>query len=669
MKTFSTVFIVLIVSLLMTHISAAQVITTIAGNGVAGRTGDGGPATAATLNVPTGLAFDKDGNLLITDQENYAIRKLDLTTGIITRIAGNYNSGHYGDGGLATNASIYGPSGIGVDKAGNIYVAEQYGSTVRKIDVNTGIITTVIGKAGNFGYSGDGGLAVNAIMDRPLDVEIDASDNIYFTDWENNVIRRVDAVTNIITTVAGRMPGFSGYAGDGGLATNALLNAPSRIYFDPAGNLYIADQLNNIIRKVDMATGIINRVIGMQAGGYAGDGGAAINAGLKQPAGLKMDADGNIYIADTHNHAIRFVNAATGIITTIAGTGVSGYSGDGGPPANATFFRPTEVLPDGQGNLYIADARNHVIRKISLCPKVSLGVDTAICRSEFIELNAGNRFTSFRWNTGAATQTIQVDKPGIYWVEGQNGSCAASDTITIAQHPVQVFNWQRDPVICEGSSIVLPAPANAASIQWQDGSSANSYTITQPGKYWAAVVDQHNCKATDTLVIEKMIQAPADFLLNDTTFCSFDLVTLQPTTAFAAYHWSTGNTTAITQVDKAGAYWLEVQDQYNCKWKETIVVTTKECERYIKFPNAFTPNNDRKNDVFKPAIKGRLNHYKMTIYNRWGQKVFETNDLHAGWNGTINGTPQGSGTYAWFITYQLPGERPKIEKGTVMLLR
>lgn len=671
MNTLRPVSFILLLFLFFPQFNIAQIITTIAGTGVAGKTGDGGPATAATLNVPTGLAFDNDGNLLITDQENYVVRKLNLSTGIITRIAGTYGVGyHQGDGGPALNATFYGPSGIAVDKTGNIYIAEQYSSIIRKIDAATGIITTFAGSAGQFGYSGDGGLAVYALLDRPIDVEVDGAGNVYIADWENNVIRKINGTTRIITTVAGRSPGMSGYSGDGGPAVNALLYEPARIHLDGAGNLFIADQLNNVIRKVDAATGIISRFIGVQTGGYFGDGGPAINAGLNKPASITMDGSGNIYITDTHNHAIRFVNVSTGVITTIAGNGSSGYTGDGGPAINATFFRPTQILSDAMGNLYIADARNHVIRKISPCPKIFLGKDTSICKSKPIELNAGNKHTSFQWSTGATTQTIRTDIPGTYTVEARNGNnCVAKDTIVIQQHPVTQMNWQKDSVICAGASIVLNTPANATAIQWQDGSTSSSYTIQQPGKYWVALTDQHNCPASDTIVINKTILPPPDFLIDDTTFCSFDAVTLQPMVSFAAHLWSTGSTTSSIEINKAGTYWLQVQDKYNCKWKETIVASHKECKRFIKFPNSFTPNNDGKNDVFKPVVEGNLAFYRMTIFNRWGQKVFETNNWQTGWNGSLQGALQNSGTYVWMITYQLPGAPLKTEKGVLTLLR
>lgn len=308
-------------------------IVTVAGTGVAGYSGDGGPATSARLNISSGIAFDKGGNLLIADQENNVIRKVDQATGIITTIAGTGGAYHSGDGGPATAAGLYGPTGLVVDVAGNILLVEEFGSTVRKIDAGTGIITTIASKQGTgYGYSGDGGPATGAAFYQPTGITLDASGNIFVVDYGNNVVRKITAATGIISTVVGYYPGYSGYTGNGGLATAASLNACSRISFDPAGNLLIGDQGNNVIRKVDAATGIIHTIAGTSIAGYSGDGGPAGSARLNQPTATLTDANGNLYLADSYNNVIRKIDGTTGKISTVAGTGAQGYSGDGGPP-------------------------------------------------------------------------------------------------------------------------------------------------------------------------------------------------------------------------------------------------------------------------------------------------------------------------------------------------
>ena len=218
----------------------------------------------------------------------------------------------------------------------------------------TGIITTIAGN-GIAGYSGDGGLATNAELNNPYGVAVDSNGNIYIADTNNNRIRKVNSTTGIITTIAGN--GTAGYSGDGGLATNAELYYPYGVAVDSNGNIYIADTYNNRIRKVNSTTGIITTIAGNGTAGYSGDGGPATNAQLNYPYGVAVDSSGNIYIADTDNNRIRKVNSTTGIITTIAGNGNPGYSGDGGPATNAELYDPSGVAVDSNGNIYIADYR------------------------------------------------------------------------------------------------------------------------------------------------------------------------------------------------------------------------------------------------------------------------------------------------------------------------
>jgi len=287
-------------------------ITTVAGNGGGGYFGDGGAATDAHLNSPSGVAFDAYGNLYIADQMNNRIREVN-TNGNITTVAGKTGIGYSGDGGAATNANLYEPSGIAFDAFGNLYIADGNNSRVRMVNTN-GIIATIAGKG--FGYSGDGGAATNAKLATPSAVAFDVSGNLYVADPLNNDIRMVDTNGNI-TTVAGKGPAFplvGSYSGDGGAATDANLYQPSSVAFDAYGNLYVADQSNSRIREVG-TNGIITTVAGNgpsypAAGKFSGDGGVANNASLNLPAGVALDASGNLYIADFSNNRIREVHFA-----------------------------------------------------------------------------------------------------------------------------------------------------------------------------------------------------------------------------------------------------------------------------------------------------------------------------------------------------------------------
>jgi sugar lactone lactonase YvrE len=337
-------------------INPVDIITTVAGNGEYFYYGDGGQATNAEFEYPEGVAFDASGNLFIADTYNNRIRKVG-TNGIITTVAGNGTAAYSGDGGLATSASLYYPSGMAVDASGNLFIADTDNQRVRKVDTN-GFITTVAGDNA-YEFSGDGGQATNASLWQPFAVAVDASGNLLIADTRNNRIRKVGA-NGIITTVAGG--GNPGFFGDGGPAANADLHYPEGVALDASGNLFISDYYNQRIRKV-ATNGIITTVAGDGTNTYSGDGGPATSAGLNGPLGVAVDASGNLFIADTSNQRIRKVGA-NGIITTEAGNGTDAYSGNGGAPTNASLATPQGVAVDPSGNLFIADTGNYRIRKV-----------------------------------------------------------------------------------------------------------------------------------------------------------------------------------------------------------------------------------------------------------------------------------------------------------------
>ena len=325
-------------------------ITTVAGNGNAGFSGDGGPATSASLNSPAGVAVDPTGNLYIADFANYRIRK--VSNGSITTFAGNGNSGFFGDGGPATKAALSSPAGVALDSSGDLYIADLDNSVVR--EVSGGTITTVAG-TGQRAFNGDGGPALSASLYLPFGVAVDSADNLYIADTFNYRIRGVSSGT--ITTVAGN--GDYRFSGDGGPATSAALNTIT-LAADSAGNLYITTALNNRIRQV--SKGIITTIAGNGSAGFSGDGGPATSAMLNLPGGTAIDSAGNLYIADGFNGRVREVSGGT--ITTVAGNGGFGFSGDGGPATSAMLYLPQDVAVDSIGSVYIADYDNQRIRKV-----------------------------------------------------------------------------------------------------------------------------------------------------------------------------------------------------------------------------------------------------------------------------------------------------------------
>ena len=443
-------------------VSPGGSISTVAGNGAVGFSGDGGLATSAKLSAPTGVAVDSAGNLYIADTMNDRVREVSAS-GIIGTVAGGGTSG-LGDGGPATSAQLSAPSGLAVDGAGNLYIADTGYNRVRRVSPN-GTINTVAG-AGSASYWGDGGPAVSAQVSNPGGVFVDGAGNLYIADMGNNRVRKVSA-SGIITTIAGS--GTGGYSGDGGPATSAQLNAPQGAAMDSAGNLYIADSGNNLVRKVSpdgiIATvagnascclplgdggpaafaqlsapqgvavdsggslyigengagrvrkvwpgGIITTVAGTGSYGFSGDGGAATEAQLSHLSGLALDSAHNLYIADYGNSRIRMVSFG-GLITTIAGDGsnIPLYTGDGGLATAAQLNLPSGVAVDMDGNLYIADAGDHRVRRVSA--------------GGFIATVAGNGVVGYSGDGGPATNA-QLDAPAFVAVDNA-GNLFIADT-------------------------------------------------------------------------------------------------------------------------------------------------------------------------------------------------------------------------------------------------
>jgi hypothetical protein len=362
------------------------IIGTVAGSGTPGSSGDGGLATAAQLNRPTGVAVDSLGNFYFADYSNFRIRKVSAA-GVISTVAGNGTAGFSGDGGLATAAQLDRAIDVAVDSLGNLYIADSNNNRIRKVSA-TGIISTVAG-SGTAGFNGDGGLATAAQLNGPVDVAVDALGNLYVADANNNRIRKVSAA-GIISTVAGN--GTAGFGGDGGLATAAQLNGPQFGAVDALGNLYIADFGNKRIRKVS-AAGIISTVAGNGTTGFSGDGGLATAAQLDRPQCVAIDAAGTLYIADFGNNRVRKVTPA-GIISTVAGGGSSGL-GDGSLATAAQLNGPAGVALDSAGSLYIGDYLNNRIRKVS---------DLALYFAQLVV--GGGYSTSFSFtNTGSTAQS------------------------------------------------------------------------------------------------------------------------------------------------------------------------------------------------------------------------------------------------------------------------
>lgn len=363
--------------------SGAQIISTVAGTGTYGFSGDGAAATAAELSLPTGVAVDAGNNIYFSDNANNRIRKISAA-GVITTIAGDGPSsgaGSYGgDGGAAISAQINSPGQVAIDGAGNLYIADTHNSRIRKVSTS-GIISTIAG-SDSCGFAGDGAAATLAKLNYPAGVVVDASGNVYISDTRNNRIRKVSA-TGIITTIAGT--DSMGFSGDGGAASAAELRGPGYLTLDGSGNLYFTDGGNNRVRKISTG-GTITTIAGNgpsgAMGSFGGDGGQATAAQLNGPTSVAIDGTGNIYISDGTNQRIRKITPA-GVISTFTGNGVQGYAGDGGPAASAELTFPVGVAVDATGNLFITDWENQRVRKVNIA---TLSVDPITNMSENISI-------------------------------------------------------------------------------------------------------------------------------------------------------------------------------------------------------------------------------------------------------------------------------------------
>ncbi len=351
----------------LTGVCAADPVPTIrsaAGTGEKGDAGDGGQAERAKLNQPFDVAFHDGSHFFFSDTGNHRVRRVNMRSGILVTVAGNGKKGFGGDGGKATEAMLNEPYGIALDPDGNLFIVDRLNFCIRKVDAKTGIITTIAGTGGKKGFAGDGGPAEKALFQEPNGLALDGKGTLYVADVADQRIRAIDLKAGTIRTFAGN--GKKASAGDGGPLQDATFAGPRAVAVGPDQCVYVVEREGNSVRRIDIAKGTIERFAGTGSKGFSGDGGKATAATFDGPKELDIDADGNVFVVDTENEVIRRIDAKTGIITTVAGKGKTKTHGlgDGGPATAATLGRPHGVAVGPDGALYIGDTNSHRIRRV-----------------------------------------------------------------------------------------------------------------------------------------------------------------------------------------------------------------------------------------------------------------------------------------------------------------
>jgi len=643
----------------------AQIITTIAGSGTAGFSGDGGQATAATLDYPFGITLDGAGNIYIADTDNNRIRKLN-TMGVISTIAGGGSGSTIGDGGQATAAQLNQPLQAIFDPIGNMYIVDFGNQRIRKVNT-AGVITTIAGN-GIAGFAGDGGQATAARLKHPNEITFDAVGNLYIADQNNQRIRKVNTL-GIISTIAGT--GVVGFSGDGGQATAAEFNYPCGVSFDAKGNLYIADYFNNRIRMIN-TSGIISTIAGIGTAGFSGDGGQATVAEINGPNnGIVFDALGNFYIPDALNNRVRKVNTL-GIITTLAGNGTAGFSGDGSSALAAELNYPCAVALDSSlCNLYIADGSNNRIRMVTNA-EVSITVNSpTVCAGNTATLTASGA-ANYTWspsanlntnlgNTVIVTNTVSTT----YTVMSTFSSCSNTATASVTINPLPIVSVN-SPTVCVGDTGTLTANG-ASTYTWSNGANTGSILVNPVSTATYTVVGGSavNCTSQPTVATINVAPNPTVSVSDNNTICIGQNAMLTASGA-TTYTWNTGdstknitlNPTITTNYTVTGALGM-------CSSSATATITVNNPFSFT-LPNIVTPNNDGIND-FIDFGKYQFSSLQLEIYNRWGNKVFESANPTCLWKPT-----EDDGTYFYTAQYQINcnGEaQSKTLKGFITVIR
>jgi len=730
------------------------IVTRIAGSDSYGSSGDGGLAIDALFQFTRSVRLDKRGNLYVAEYSGHRIRKINLVTGIITTVAGNGSAGFSGDGGHAIDASINTPHDLAIDEAGNIFIADYGNSRIRKVDAATGNISTFAG-TGVANYSGDGEAATNAGIPYPNSICLDAKGNLYISESLSSNscrIRKIDAQTGIITTIAGN--NAYAHSGDGGLAVNASLFDPTGVIVDSSGNVYIAQYDDSRIRKIDAATGVINTIAGTGVNGFSGENGQAINVTLQFPVGLALDNAGNLLICDNQNLRIRkLYTLATApptgspVITITASTTTVCNS------ASITFAATTANAVSGSSYVWTKNGSvvgtdsahwtgtgllagdvivctlpypvcngttkvqsNTITLTGGLSQSLSLSIaasKTSICKNENVVFTAttlnGGPNAVYQWklnhnNVGTGAAVFSSSS----FVNGDVISCeitmapslpcfaggvVVSNDITVSVKnslPPSITITASDVKICAGTAVTFQANVQNGGtsplFQWKvngivtgDKSDRfNNSNLANDDEVQCEVAVPNSCAApASSNVVKLSVESPPLVKLypSDTVVIISSQVQLQALVngSFATYTWTDSaglnNTNTLMPVtiplQKNTTYTLRVVTSGNCAVSSTAIIKV---EQKLYMPNAFTPNGDSRNDIYRIPPNASFQLKDFRIYNRWGEKIFSAANINEGWDGTVNNINQNTGTYIYIITGH-DNNGPLFLKGTFLLIR
>lgn len=768
-------------------VNTAGILTRIAGNFVESYAGDGGLATSAYLAYPCKVAVDNAGNVYIPDAQNHRVRKV-TPTGIITTIAGTGVMGYSGDGSSATAAKLSFPGGVVIDKAGNLYIGEE--RLIRKIDPS-GIITTFAGN-GIYGYSGDGGLAINAtIVATQGRISIDTNDDIYFCDERFSVIRKISnclsstytqqaindtlctsGVATFSVTVnnatslqweenngAGWMTLSDNATYSGTKTTGLTVNANSTfnnaqyrcVATNTCGDIY-SQAVKLIVTSPQTPQVSINATATNICAGTTViftatpvNGGGAPSYQWKKN-GNNIGTNSNTFAANnfvngdviscvltSNNNCLSSTTAASNNITltvnpllvpslTINSSSTSICAGtnvtftatpvNGGTAPNFQWKKNglnvgsnqttysdntlsqsdviTCILTSNESCKSNATATSNNL-SINITPLITPTITvtasaTAICPGTKVTFTAtitnGGASPVYRWyknanyvgtNTAIYEDSTLNNGDKVRCTLTSNANCLSNPTVesnafvmTVFQQPVVTLD--QTPTLCDNGTRQIDA-GNFTSYLWQDGSTARSFTVDQLGPYHVQVTDKNGCRAADTTYITTILPAPSKFLPSDTAVCGYDKLTIRPLSNFRSYLWDNNANSSSITISQPKTYWLTVTDQDGCVGTDSILVNPKQCLIGIYVPNAFTPNGDHLNDEIYPIIGGDVVAYEFSIFNRWGTRVFTSKEIGKGWDGRLNSYPQDPSTFTWKCTYQLAGDKPKVASGTIVLIR